>query len=54
MGADDIKYLNDKAMQLRQMARTYKVDFIDALLRLADELEEKAAEIAARSRKAPD
>jgi hypothetical protein len=54
MSANYIGYLNDKALQLRRMARIYKIYFTDALLRLADELEEKAAEIAARSETTPD
>jgi hypothetical protein len=54
MSANNIGYLNDKALQLRRMARIYKIYFTDALLRLADELEEKAAEIAARSETTPD
>jgi hypothetical protein len=49
MNGDDVRYLRDKAAQFRQLAQTYNTDLSEALLRLADEFEDKAAEIAARS-----
>jgi hypothetical protein len=53
MNDDDIRYLRDKAVQFRHLAQTYTTELSETLLRLADEFEEKAAEIAARSGTAP-
>ncbi|MDB5408867.1 MAG: hypothetical protein JWL84_3779 [Rhodospirillales bacterium] len=53
MNGDDVKYLRDKAKHFRELAATYRTDLVEALLRLADEFEAKAAEIAARSGMGP-
>jgi hypothetical protein len=53
MNGDDVRYLRDKALQFRQLALSHQTDLTDALLRLADEFDAKAAEIAARPGQAP-
>jgi hypothetical protein len=53
MSGDDVRYLRDKAMYFRHLAQTYGTELTEALLRLADEFEDKAAEIAARTGTAP-
>jgi hypothetical protein len=54
MNDNDARYLRDKAVQLRQLAQVYKTDLAETLMKLADEFENKATEIAARSGSAPD
>lgn len=47
---DDAEYLRSKAAELRQLAVDYEVRVCGKLLALADELEEKATEVAERPR----
>jgi hypothetical protein len=53
MDGNDVKYLRDKATRLRDLARAYDTKLAETLLRLADEFDEKATEIAARSGSVP-
>jgi hypothetical protein len=46
--SEEIRYLREKAIQFRELARTYKTEISPKLLEIADDLEARAAQLERR------
>ena len=46
---EEIRYLRDKAMQFRTLARTYKTEISPQLVKIAEELESRADKLERHS-----